>query len=69
MKKALIIIAACEVIRIIQNGIQLFVLLGERTQRKNAYQEFVESLKNSDGVFVRNLLEEFERAEKEKENA
>ena len=63
MKVALWIIALCEVGRMAQNGIQLTVLLGERKQRENAYQEFVKSLKDSDRNFVKNLLDEFEKAE------
>ena len=63
MTVALWIIAICEVIRAIQNAIQLHMLSRDRGARENAYSEFVKSLKNSDREFVRELLDEVERQE------
>ena len=63
MTAALWIIAICEVIRAAQNALQIWTLKKETGMRKNAYQEFVKSLKESDKQFVKDLLEEFERQE------
>ena len=63
MQIALWIIAVCEIVRAIQNAIQLHMLSRDRGARENAYSEFVRSLKNSDREFVRELLDEFERQE------
>lgn len=60
---ALWIIAVCEVVRAIQNAIQIRSILQDTTARDNAYAEFVNSLKSTDGEFVRQMLEEFERQE------
>lgn len=61
MKLALWIIAACEVIRLIQNTIQLRAIRHDTGARDNAYAEFVKSLKQSDREYVRRILEEFEQ--------
>ena len=61
MKLALWIIAVCEVIRLIQNGIQLRAIRHDTGARDNAYAEFVKSLKQSDREYVRRMLEEFEQ--------
>ena len=60
MTVALWIIAIVEVIRAIQNHIQLTAIKHDTSARDNAYAEFVKSLKYSDREFVRRLLEEFE---------
>lgn len=60
---ALWIIAICEIIRAIQNLMQLRMLHQDTASRDNAYAEFVKSLKNTDREFVRQLLEEFDRQE------
>ncbi len=57
---ALWIIAVCEVIRAIQNMIQIMTIRHDTEGRDNAYAEFVKSLKQTDGEFVRRMLEEFE---------
>ena len=57
---AIWIIAIVEVIRAIQNMIQLSAVKHDTSARDNAYAEFVKSLKDSDKAFVRRLLEEFE---------
>ena len=45
---AVSVIAICSVIRIIQNGIQLHMLIRDTGARDNAYREFVKSLKKTD---------------------
>ena len=60
MVTALTIIAICSVIRIIQNGIQLFMLIRDTGARDNAYREFVKSLKKTDRQVVREFLREAE---------
>ena len=62
---ALWIIAVCEVIRAIQNMIQIMTIRHDTGARDNAYAEFVESLKQTDREFVRRMLEEFESEAKE----
>ena len=57
---AIWIIAIVEIIRAIQNHIQLTALKRDTSARDNAYAEFVKSLKMNDREFVRRLLEEFE---------
>ena len=59
------IIAICELVRMLQNGIQLFLLKKDTGERDNAYAEFIKSLKASDREYVRRMLEEFERREAE----
>lgn len=63
MKTALWIIAICEVIRALQNLLQLWMWMRDTGARDNAYAEFVKSLKQTDKDFVRQMLEEFERGE------
>jgi len=60
---ALWIIAVCEVVRAIQNAIQIHSILQDTTARDNVYAEFIKSLKSTDREFVRKMLEEFERQE------
>ena len=62
---ALWIIAVCEVIRAIQNMIQIMTIRHDTGARDNAYAEFVKSLKQTDKEFVRRMLEEFESEDKE----
>lgn len=64
---ALWIIAICEVVRAIQNAIQIRSILQDTTARDNVYAEFIKSLKSTDREFVRQMLEEFERQEEEEE--
>lgn len=59
MKTAIWIIAICEVIRAVQNAYQLLGFKSEKRMRKNAYSEFVKSLKTTDKEFVKKMLEEF----------
>ena len=64
---AIWIIAICEVIRAIQNMMQLAMLKHDTGARDNAYAEFVKSLNKNDRQFVKEMLEEFDRAESEVE--
>lgn len=64
---ALWIIAVCEVIRAIQNMMQLAMLKHDTGARDNAYAEFVKSLNKNDREFVKEILEEFDKAESEVE--
>lgn len=61
MTIALWIIAICEVIRAVQNMIQIATIRHDTQGRDNAYAEFVKSLKQTDREFVRQMLEEFEK--------
>ena len=58
---ALWIIAICEVIRALQNWMQLRMVKHDSGARDNAYAEFIKSLKQDDKQFVRSLLDEFEK--------
>ena len=60
MTAAVWIIAICEVARMVQNSIQLHSLLSDAKDRKWAYREFVDSLKDTDREFVKKMLEEIE---------
>jgi hypothetical protein len=59
MKTALWIIAICEVVRAVQNAVQLRAIKRDTGARDNAYAEFVKSLKMNDREFVKRMLEEF----------
>lgn len=63
MVTALWIIAVCEVIRAVQNMMQLAMIRKDSGARDNAYEEFVKSLKQTDKEFVKRMLEEFEEYE------
>lgn len=63
MMVAIWIIAACEVIRAVQNAVQLGMIKRDESQRQSAYEEFVKSLKQTDREFVRRMLEAFEEEE------
>ena len=62
---ALWIIAGCEVIRAVQNMIQIMTIRQDTGARDNAYAEFVKSLHQTDKEFVRRMLDEFEREDGE----
>ena len=66
MTTALWIIAVCSVIRIIQNGIQLSMLIGEREQRKRLNNEFIDSLKKDNREWAEDILSEFLQKETER---
>ena len=63
MTTALWIIAVCEVIRAVQNMMQLHMVRHDTGARDTAYTEFVKSLKQTDREFVKRMLEEFEEGE------
>jgi bifunctional pyridoxal-dependent enzyme with beta-cystathionase and maltose regulon repressor activities len=65
MKTALWIIAVCEVVRAVQNFVQIMTIRHDTKGRDNAYAEFVKSLKATDRDFVRGMLDEFEKLENE----
>ena len=65
MTIAVWIIAVCEVIRAIQNMIQIASIRHDTKCRDNAYAEFVKSLKQSDREFVKRMLEEFDKGDKD----
>ena len=58
---AIWIIAICEIVRAVQNIMQLSMLRKDTGSRDNAYAEFIKSLKRTDREFVKGLLEEFDR--------
>ena len=65
MKIAIWIIAICEIIRAVQNEVQLRAIRHDTGARDNAYAEFVKSLKMNDRQFVERMLKEFEKQEDE----
>ena len=67
MTVALWIIAICEIVRALQNMIQIMATRHDLSQRDNAYAEFIKSLKKDDKQFVKEMLEEFERQDGEQE--
>ena len=60
---AIWIIAVCEVIRMAQNALQLYMVKHDTNARDDAYKAFVDSLKADDKEFVKNLLKEFDKAD------
>jgi hypothetical protein len=62
---AIWIIAVCEVIRAVQNAMQLIMVKHDSGKRDNAYAEFVKSLRYTDREFVKRMLEEFEQKDGE----
>lgn len=65
MEIAIWVIAVCEVIRMVQNCVQIMTIKHDTSARDNAYAEFVKSLKVTDREFVKRLLEEFEEGGEE----
>lgn len=63
MTIALWIIAVCEVVRAVQNAVQLRAIHHSNGAYDNACNEFVKSLKDTDKAFVRKLLEELGNVE------
>ena len=66
MTIALWIIAICEVIRCIQNMLQLGMYHHDKGNRDNAYSTFIQSIKESDREYVKRMLLEFDKLEKER---
>ena len=52
-------IAICSIVRIIQNGIQLSMLIGERDLRKQLNNEFIDSLRKDNKEWVEDTLKKF----------
>ena len=65
MKIALWIMAICEVVRAVQNAVQIRAIKRDTGARDNAYAEFVNSLKMNDRQFVERMLKEVEKQEGE----
>ena len=63
MTIALWIIAICEVIRALQNMVQLVHVKKSEKVSENAYQEFIKSLHKTDREFVKDMLKEYEKME------
>ena len=63
MTIAIWIIAICEIIRAVQNMVQIMTIRHDTSARDNAYTEFVKSLKVTDREFVRKMLREFDEQE------
>lgn len=59
MEIAIWIMAICEIIRIIQNSLQLFKVYNNRNDKfmKTATDEFVKSLHMTDKEFIADMLE------------
>ena len=68
MTIALWVIAVCEVIRAVQNMIQLVHVKKSEKREINAYNEFFKRMRQSDREFVKNMLEEYEKMEAENGN-
>ena len=60
MTIAIWLIAICEIIRAVQNFIQIMAIRHDTRGRDNAYAEFVKSLKQTDREFVQRVLKEFD---------
>ena len=65
MTKAIWIIAICEVIRALQNALQIWLVVHDTGKRDNAYAEFVKSLHGTDKEFVERVLTEFKEQDPE----
>lgn len=69
---AVSVIAICSVIRIIQNGIQLHMLIRDTDARNKTYREVIKSAGRTEKQIIREFLEEAEEHMKKngrKENA
>lgn len=60
MTTAIWLIAICEVVRLIQNMMQLIHLWKSEKMSESAYDEFIKHLKQSDKEFIREMLKKFE---------
>ena len=65
MNNAIWVIAICEVIRTIQNSIQLLHLKKSEKRSDSAYSEFIKSLHKTDREFVRDMLKSYEAMDDE----
>ena len=64
---AIWIIAICEIIRAVQNAVQLMMMRGNQKPYETACDAFVQSIKKDDRERVLEVLEEFERQYGDKE--
>lgn len=64
MEMALWIITICEIIRILQNSLQLSQLFVSKKMQKEINNEFVKSLNKDNKTFVKELLETIREQEK-----
>lgn len=62
---AIWIIAIVEIIRMMQNMVQLLAIKRDAKNKDNVYAEFIKSLRGTDREFVREMLEEYERMEED----
>ena len=63
MTIALWIIAICEMVRMIQNGIQLYTILTERDKREICYDEILKSVSLPDEEIADRLMRKWEEDE------
>ena len=63
MTTALWIIAICEMVRMIQNGIQLYTILTERDKREICYDEILKSVSLPDEEIAERLMRKWEEDE------
>ena len=67
INNAIWIIAICEVIRTIQNAIQLLHIKKSEKRSDNAHTEFIKNLHKTDREFVRDMLKSYEAMENEED--
>ena len=63
MTTALWIIAICEMVRMIQNGIQLYTILTESDKREICYDEILKSVSLPDEEIAERLMRKWEEDE------
>ena len=63
MTTALWIIAICEMVRMIQSGIQLYTILTERDKREICYDEILKSVSLPDEEIAERLMRKWEEDE------
>lgn len=63
MTIAIWIIAVCEIIRVVQNIMQLYMVKHDTGARDDAYKAFVDAMKVDDREFMRNIFRELEKAD------
>ena len=61
MELALTIIAACSVIRIVQNSIQLMAMYESHKATDKLQERFIDNLVQTDETFAKNFADEIER--------
>ncbi len=61
MEIALNVIAACMVVRVIQNTLQLVALFESKRATENVQERFIDNLVQTDETFAKNFADEIER--------